>query len=249
MRHRPYRCPRVRATRVRRRSELRKGSVKGVVRRGMATVRCQRDGGDRGPRPEHLLQRLQSENGGRGCASTSARRRASARPTRCSRTRMRSRREGVDVVVGFVETYGRADTEAQLRDLEVHAAPPHRLSRRRARGDGRRRDSRAQAAAVRRRRARAHQRARAAATRSAIRTCSSCSTRGIGVHDRRQHPAPRDAERRGRPGDRRPRARDGSRHLPRPRRRSRQRRRDRRGAAARACGRERSTSPRRSSRR
>jgi two-component system sensor histidine kinase KdpD len=29
------------------------------------------------------------------------------------------RREGVDVVVGFVETYGRADTEAQVRDLEI----------------------------------------------------------------------------------------------------------------------------------
>lgn len=29
------------------------------------------------------------------------------------------RRRGVDVVVGFVETHGRADTEAQIRDLEV----------------------------------------------------------------------------------------------------------------------------------
>jgi len=29
------------------------------------------------------------------------------------------RREGTDVVVGFVETHGRADTEARLRDLEV----------------------------------------------------------------------------------------------------------------------------------
>ncbi len=29
------------------------------------------------------------------------------------------RREGVDVVVGFVETYGRAETEEQLRDLEI----------------------------------------------------------------------------------------------------------------------------------
>src|SRR5688572_7943202 len=29
------------------------------------------------------------------------------------------RRDGIDVVVGFVETYGRADTEAQVRDLEV----------------------------------------------------------------------------------------------------------------------------------
>jgi two-component system sensor histidine kinase KdpD len=29
------------------------------------------------------------------------------------------RREGVDVVVGFVETYGRPDTDAQVRDLEI----------------------------------------------------------------------------------------------------------------------------------
>jgi two-component system sensor histidine kinase KdpD len=30
-----------------------------------------------------------------------------------------ARRQGLDVVIGFVETYGRADTEAQVRDLEV----------------------------------------------------------------------------------------------------------------------------------
>ena len=30
-----------------------------------------------------------------------------------------AKRQGLDVVVGFVETYGRADTEAQVRDLEV----------------------------------------------------------------------------------------------------------------------------------
>ncbi len=29
------------------------------------------------------------------------------------------RREGVDIVVGFVETYGRADTDAQIGDLEI----------------------------------------------------------------------------------------------------------------------------------
>src|SRR5205085_1157627 len=29
------------------------------------------------------------------------------------------RRQGYDVVVGFVETYGRADTEAQVKDLEA----------------------------------------------------------------------------------------------------------------------------------
>src|SRR3954468_4152332 len=29
------------------------------------------------------------------------------------------RREGIDVVIGLIETYGRADTEAQVRDLEI----------------------------------------------------------------------------------------------------------------------------------
>src|SRR5881397_517622 len=29
------------------------------------------------------------------------------------------RREGVDVVIGFMETYGRAETEAKIGDLEV----------------------------------------------------------------------------------------------------------------------------------
>ena len=29
------------------------------------------------------------------------------------------RRQGLDVVIGFVETYGRAETEAQIRDLEI----------------------------------------------------------------------------------------------------------------------------------
>src|SRR5258705_1118484 len=35
------------------------------------------------------------------------------------------RHDGVDVVVGLVQTYGRADTEAQVRDLEV--VPPRRI--------------------------------------------------------------------------------------------------------------------------
>ncbi len=34
------------------------------------------------------------------------------------------RRRGVDVVVGFVETHGRAETEAQIRDLEVVPRKP-----------------------------------------------------------------------------------------------------------------------------
>ena len=59
---------------------------------------------------------------------------------------------GLDVVIGLVETYGRRDTEAQLKDLEVIPAPQDRLSRRRDRRDGRRRHLCAQAAGLRRRR-------------------------------------------------------------------------------------------------
>src|SRR5262245_34909847 len=29
------------------------------------------------------------------------------------------RKRGLDVVIGFVETYGRADTDAQVKDLEI----------------------------------------------------------------------------------------------------------------------------------
>ena len=70
------------------------------------------------------------------------------------------RREGIDVVVGFVETHGRADTEARLQDLPI-------IPRRRVEYRGvilEEMDveaiSREEAAALRRRRARAHERAR-----------------------------------------------------------------------------------------
>ena len=49
--------------------------------------------------------------------------------------------------------------------------------------------------------------------------------------DRGEHPAPRDAERRGGQGDRRASPRNRAGHVPRSRRRSDQRRRDRRGTA------------------
>ena len=61
------------------------------------------------------------------------------------------RREGVDVVIGFVETHGRADTEARIGDLEVVPRRTDRLPRRGAGGDGPRRHPRAKAGAVRRR--------------------------------------------------------------------------------------------------
>ena len=41
------------------------------------------------------------------------------------------RARGLDVVVGFVETYGRADTEAQLQGSRSRAAPADRVPRRR----------------------------------------------------------------------------------------------------------------------
>src|SRR5216684_4213552 len=47
---------------------------------------------------------------------------------------------GVDVVVGFVEPHGRAETAVRIADLEVVPAAPGLLSRRRHRGDGPRRD-------------------------------------------------------------------------------------------------------------
>ncbi len=59
------------------------------------------------------------------------------------------RARGLDVVVGFVETYNRPDTQAQLKDLEVVAR----------RVVERRRPPRAQTAGLHRRRARAHERA------------------------------------------------------------------------------------------
>ena len=69
------------------------------------------------------------------------------------------RREGVDVVVGFVETHGRAETEAKLADLEI--VPRRRVDYRGVVLEEMdvERDSRAQAAALRRGRARPHQRA------------------------------------------------------------------------------------------
>ena len=55
------------------------------------------------------------------------------------------RKRGVDVVLGFVETHGRAETEALVAGPRGRAAPQGRVSRRRRRGDGSRRDPRAQA--------------------------------------------------------------------------------------------------------
>ena len=109
------------------------------------------------------------------CASTSAPRRASARRSPCSTRAAGAHERGADVVVGFVETHGRARTAEQIGDLEV--MPRRRFEHRGSdvRGDGRRRHPAPPSRAGARRRARPHQRARARATRSAGRTSTSCS--------------------------------------------------------------------------
>ena len=83
---------------------------------------------------------------------------------------------------------------------------------------------------VRGRRAGAHQRARQP-ERQAVPGRARDSRRRHPRDDGGEHPAPRDAQRRGRQGHRRARARNGARYVSRPRRRGDQRRRDGRGAA------------------
>ena len=158
------------------------------------------------------------------------------------------RREGVDVVIGFVETHGRAETEAKIARPRDRPAPEDRVPGRRARRDGCRRDPRPQATALHRRRARAHQCAWQP-PREALSGRAGHARRGHQRDDGGEHPASRNAERCRRPRDRRARARDGARHLPRSRGRSRQRRRDRRRSSSTRLRQGRSTSRRRSSRR
>ena len=113
---------------------------------------------------------------GARCASTSAPRRASARPSPCSTRAGAGAERGTDVVVGFVETHGRARTAEQIGDLEVVPRRPLDVPGRDVRGDGPRRRPRPPARGGPRRRAGPHQRPRLAATRSAGRTSRSCST-------------------------------------------------------------------------
>ena len=115
---------------------------------------------DQRPSPEALLAKAeQEESVPAGSRSSSARRRASARPMRCSQKRAGRLKEGIDVVVGVVETHGRKETEALTEGLEVDPAQARRLQGPRARGDGHRRHPGAASATRSGRRARAHQRA------------------------------------------------------------------------------------------
>ena len=140
------------------------------------------------------------------------------------------RREGVDVVVGFVETYGRSRDRRAGSRFGNRPQRADRISRRRAGRDGRRGHPSSPPATLRGRRARAHQRAwqQAREALSGRPRTARCRHRRA---DGGQHPASRDAQRRRRTRDRRARARDRSRHVPRSRRRSRQRRRHRAGTA------------------
>ncbi len=89
------------------------------------------------------------------------------------------RADGVDVVVGFVETHQRADT-ARLIGARGGAAAARRLQGDDARRDGSRRDPRARAAGLHRRRTGAHQRARQP-PRQALRGRAALLERGISV--------------------------------------------------------------------
>ena len=116
-------------------------------------------------RPPTRCWRASRSRTARGCASTSAPRRASARPTRCCRRRTPCARAGSTSSSGSSRPTAGADTEAQIKDLEIVPRRPVDYRGVDARGDGRRRHPPpASPQVVRRRRAGAHQRARAAGT-------------------------------------------------------------------------------------
>ena len=59
-----------------------------------------------------------------GSRSSWARPPASARPTRCCKAGRAELKEGVDVVIGVVETHGRKETEAFLEGFEILPRKP-----------------------------------------------------------------------------------------------------------------------------
>ena len=86
----------------------------------------QRRDRDQRPSPEALLEAADAKKAASAsCEFSSARRPASARPTRCCNRRARELQDGYDVVIGVVETHGRKETEALLEGLEV--VPRRRL--------------------------------------------------------------------------------------------------------------------------
>ena len=141
------------------------------------------------------------------------------------------KRQGLDVVIGFVETARPRRHAGADRRSRAGAAAPDRVPRRDAEGDGRRRDHGAPAAGRASSTSSPTPTRRARRTRSATRTCSALLDAGHQRHHRGQHPAHRVAERRDRLDDRRARARDGAGLGAEARRRGRQRRRLGRDAA------------------
>ena len=133
------------------------------------------------------------------------------------------REDGVDVVIGVVETHGRAETQALVARLRGDPAAPDRLPGPDARGDGPRRHPRPPPGARPRRRARPHQRAREPPPQALPRRRGAARRRHRRLHHR-QHPARREPQRRRRADHPHPGARDRARLDHRPRRRHRGRR-------------------------
>ena len=165
------------------------------------------------------------------CGSTSAPPPASARRSPCSTRGGAARERGTDVVVGFVETHGRALTAAQIRDLEVVPAPDRRVPGTAVRGDGPRRGARPRPEGRARRRARAHERA-GMPQHQAVAGHRRAARGGHRRHLDRQHPASGVPQRRRRADHRDRPARDRSRRGRARGRADRARRHDPGGAAA-----------------
>ena len=87
-----------------------------------------------------------------------------------------SRGPGYRRVVGYVETHGRPQTEAQIGDLEIIPRKKVDVPRRDARGDGYRGHYRPASQGGADRRTGPYQRARLQASRNATRTCRRSST-------------------------------------------------------------------------
>ena len=147
------------------------------------------------------------------------------------------KRRGVDVVLGFVETHRRAETQALLEGLDQCPAQGLRVPRRRHRGDGSGRAARTPPGDHRRRRDRAHQRPRQPQP-APLPGRAGAARRRDQRHRRLQHPAPREPQRRRPARDRRGDPRDRPRQLPQARRPGREPGSRGRGSARAAAGRE-----------
>ena len=137
---------------------------------------------------------------------------------------------GTDVVVGLVETHGRAKTAKMIEGLEVVPRRTVVLPRRRADRAGRRRGARPRPAGGAGRRARPHQRPGLAARQALAGRRGPARGRDHRA-DHGEHPAPRVAQRRDRADHRRAPAGDRPRRGGAPRRADRAGRHHPRGAA------------------